>query len=244
MKEVVIHGSPPVKSCSKCLRELPVGEFYKSSTTKCGLSCWCKSCDRIKLRRQVADPSFKAKQSVRWKRYYYRHIDRMRDRYRKFYHSEYGNNQRKEYDKMRSLMPDVVARHRETSKALRSTRAFKDKRNAMLKARRQNDIRYKVGEYVRTRCWNGIHRKKCARTIELLGCSIEFLMQYLEDRFKDGMSWDNYGLRGWHIDHIRPVASFDMTKPEDQRACFHYTNLQPLWWRDNLSKNDKWVPPQ
>jgi len=50
------------------------------------------------------------------------------------------------------------------------------------------------------------------------------------------MSWDNYGYRGWHIDHIRPCASFDLTDPEQQRECFHYTNLQPLWWQDNLRK--------
>ena len=54
------------------------------------------------------------------------------------------------------------------------------------------------------------------------------------------MSWDNYGIHGWHIDHIRPCASFDLTDPEQQRQCFHYPNLQPLWAFDNLSKNDGW----
>jgi hypothetical protein len=53
------------------------------------------------------------------------------------------------------------------------------------------------------------------------------------------MSWGNYGLHGWHVDHIIPCASFDLTDPEQQRQCFHYTNLQPLWAEDNLRKSDK-----
>jgi HNH endonuclease. len=58
------------------------------------------------------------------------------------------------------------------------------------------------------------------------------------------MSWDNYGRDGWHIDHIRPCASFDLTDPEQQRQCFHYTNLQPLWAADNIRKGAKWQPPK
>lgn len=53
------------------------------------------------------------------------------------------------------------------------------------------------------------------------------------------MSWENYGIRGWHIDHIKPCASFDLSIIEEQKECFHYTNLQPLWWHENLAKSDK-----
>ena len=81
------------------------------------------------------------------------------------------------------------------------------------------------------------HNRKHGTTIKLLGCNINELRFYLEGKFIDGMSWDNYG--EWHIDHIRPCASFDLTDPEQQKKCFHYTNLQPLWAEDNLSKGDK-----
>lgn len=77
------------------------------------------------------------------------------------------------------------------------------------------------------------------RTKNLLGCSIKFLKKHLESQFKLGMSWDNYGLYGWHVDHIRPCASFDLSKPEEQRKCFHYTNLQPLWAEENNRKRAK-----
>lgn len=75
--------------------------------------------------------------------------------------------------------------------------------------------------------------------MELIGCSIEQLLEHLESQFQDGMTWDNYG--EWHIDHIKPCAMFDFTKEEDQRECFHYTNLQPLWAEDNLRKSDKYI---
>ena len=80
---------------------------------------------------------------------------------------------------------------------------------------------------------------KAAPTMELLGCTAEQARQHLENQFTDGMSWDNYGLYGWHIDHIIPCASFDLSDPEQQKECFHYTNLQPLWAEDNLKKSDK-----
>lgn len=82
---------------------------------------------------------------------------------------------------------------------------------------------------------------KSAPTLVLLGCSLEQLKAHLEAQFKPGMSWDNYGQ--WHVDHKRPCASFDLSKPEDQRACFHYTNLQPLWAKENRVKNSRYTLP-
>lgn len=75
--------------------------------------------------------------------------------------------------------------------------------------------------------------------MELLGCSVDECRKYLESKFLPGMTWENYGKSGWHIDHIIPCNLFDLTKPEEQLKCFHYTNLQPLWETDNASKQDK-----
>ena len=77
---------------------------------------------------------------------------------------------------------------------------------------------------------------KSASITELIGCTIEECRQHLENQFEDGMTWDNHG--EWHIDHRRPCSSFDLVNEEEQRMCFHYTNLQPLWATDNLSKSD------
>ena len=78
--------------------------------------------------------------------------------------------------------------------------------------------------------------EKHTSSMELLGCTIEDCRAHLEKQFSDGMSWINHG--EWHIDHRKPCASFDMTNGDEQKICFHYTNLQPMFASENISKSD------
>lgn len=90
-----------------------------------------------------------------------------------------------------------------------------------------------------TRIWMATRSDEalpCASSKELIGCSAEELKIYIESKFKPGMTWENYGRNGWHIDHVKACALFDLTDPDQQRACFHYTNLQPLWAAENRKK--------
>ena len=80
--------------------------------------------------------------------------------------------------------------------------------------------------------------RKADKTENIVGCTIEFLRTHLESNFQAGMSWANRNL--WHIDHKKPCAAFDLTDPEQQKACFHYTNLQPLWAVDNIRKGSRY----
>ncbi len=82
---------------------------------------------------------------------------------------------------------------------------------------------------------------KSDTTMNLVGCSREYLINYIESQFDDEMSWSAYLENKIHIDHILPCSSFDLTKEEEQRKCFNYFNLQPLWARDNISKGAKLV---
>lgn len=84
-------------------------------------------------------------------------------------------------------------------------------------------------------------RNKSASTISLLGCSLDDFKIYLESKFESGMTWENYGKGSgkWNIDHIMPCAIFDLTKPEHQRRCFHFSNMQPLWEPENIRKHAK-----
>ena len=84
---------------------------------------------------------------------------------------------------------------------------------------------------------NGICMSETTR--DLLGCNMEQLKNHLSSMFLPGMSWENYGQDGWHIDHIIPCAEFDLTNQDQRKKCFHYTNLQPLWAKDNYAKSDK-----
>lgn len=75
--------------------------------------------------------------------------------------------------------------------------------------------------------------------VDQLGCSLSFLKKHIEDQFVEGMSWENHGK--WHLDHKRPIASFLSQGTSDElKECFHYTNLQPLWASDNISKGKYW----
>ena len=116
-----------------------------------------------------------------------------------------------------------------------------EKRRIRRRERRKRDINYRLSQRLRIRIISAIKKllgKKAYKSIELLGCSIQEAREYLEKQFSDGMSWENWG-KVWEIDHIRPVASFDLTKPEEQKKAFHYTNLQPLFIWENRSKGAK-----
>jgi hypothetical protein len=102
------------------------------------------------------------------------------------------------------------------------------------------DIKFRILKNLRKRILLVLHGKtKAESSMNLLGCTAEHLKKHLEAKFKDDMSWENYGIKGWHIDHIKPCASFNFNIIEEQKECFHYTNLQPLWWDENLAKSDK-----
>ena len=95
-------------------------------------------------------------------------------------------------------------------------------------------MRNRLRSYLRTKGLN-----KNNETMELVGCSKKFLREHLEKQFKPGMNWSNHSLRGWHIDHIRPLSKFDFTHPEELKKACHYSNLQPLWSKENLKKFNK-----
>jgi hypothetical protein len=93
-----------------------------------------------------------------------------------------------------------------------------------------NSLRRRVSRLLGASQSRGRYRK-------LIGCSPQDLMLSLECRFEPGMTWQNYG-SAWHIDHILPLSSYDLTDPTQQREAFHYTNLQPLWASANMAKGD------
>ena len=104
--------------------------------------------------------------------------------------------------------------------------------------RRKKDPAFKILTILRGRIRQALKGyNKSNLTVKLLGCSIEEFWIHLEKKFTKGMTRENHG--EWHVDHIIPCASFDLSKPEEQAKCFHYTNLQPLWAIDNLKKGDR-----
>ena len=161
--------------------------------------------------------------------------DVKRDRDRKYRQANWAKllESKREYDRARRAAdPEYVQRQRETLQRSR-------------KRRWDSDPQFRMSCVLRNRLHDALDGKqKAATTRELVGTDWAGLVAHIEAQFLSGMSWGNYGYETWHIDHIRPCASFDLTDPAQQRECFHYSNLQPLWAEDNLSKSARldWEP--
>ena len=132
---------------------------------------------------------------------------------------------------------------RETLKA-RNHRRLQDRNYR--KNRMKDDLGYRIKMNLRKRIISmtrDIRKNKQYHYIsksKSIGCSTHQLKEYIQSKFQEGMSWENYGPRGWHIDHIKPLSLFNLNDIEDFKKANHYTNLQPLWAEDNLKKSNKY----
>ena len=112
------------------------------------------------------------------------------------------------------------------------------RRVRQMKHQYHTDLNFRLRRCLAQRIIDAVKgRNKSASTMKLIGCTIEELWRHLESKFEPWMTRQNHGL--WHVDHIIPCFSFDLTDPEQQRECFHYTNLQPLEAIANIKKGKK-----
>jgi hypothetical protein len=134
------------------------------------------------------------------------------------------------------------AKVRERDKLFKKSPKYKAWLKIYQRHKRETDLNWRLSKNLRDRLYHAITRQskgsKHISAITLIGCSIAELKRYLETQFTDGMTWGNYG--EWHIDHIRPCVSYDLTDPEQQKQCFHFSNLRPLWSHDNHIKGSVW----
>jgi len=149
------------------------------------------------------------------------HVDEIRER--KKHYREAHRQERRAYNKQWAKdNPEKAkeARRRQRQRAWRNN----------IQNRLANSLRVRVRKVL-------FGRNKSAPTMELLGCTLEFLKKHLERQWKSGMTWDNYG--DWQIDHIVPCSAFDLVDSKQQRTCFHWSNLQPLWAKENMKKRTR-----
>lgn len=155
--------------------------------------------------------------------------------------------QRRYKENNRELLRSKSAEYRATNieKVRAYKKAYREKNRAKInsyeKQRRNSDSTYRMLTNMRTRLSKVLKTHKGVKkdsTMDLLGCTLEQFKEHISSQFTDGMTLENYG--EWHIDHIRPCASYNLSNENDQKECFHYSNLQPLWAEDNIRKSDKW----
>jgi hypothetical protein len=135
--------------------------------------------------------------------------------------------------------------------AVKQLRRYYLNHATMLEKIRKRDLKRTPAQTIRHRLASRIRRamkrygrgtRKTMQTPKYIGCSIAEFREHIAKQFTAGMSWNNYGKGGWHIDHRRPCALFDLSDPKQQLECFHYSNLQPLWQAENIRKSDNWSP--
>tara|TARA_R110002110_G_scaffold387970_1_gene600072 strand:+ start:266 stop:1000 length:735 start_codon:yes stop_codon:yes gene_type:complete len=162
------------------------------------------------------------------------HIAKYSKEYCKDYYLKNKEHMRKIAKEWRSNNKESISR-RGRKHFLENKEHIYKRTNERKKIRRKNDPNYKLLSNLRTRLWYALKgNSKTASTMELIGCSIEELWNHLESKFESWMTRENYGL--WDVDHIIPCAKFDLTNPEQQKFCFHYTNLQPMEHIANIKK--------
>ena len=150
----------------------------------------------------------------------------------------------------KQILLEYKRQYRQSDKGKTVTKLYlnnpiiRKKRNLQSRVRTKkkydSDPVYKTLRLMRSRLVHALNGElKADNTIKLIGCTSEFLKEYLEKQFRPGMTWKNHTVKGWHVDHIIPCDSFDFSDAEQQKECFHYTNLQPLWYDENLRKKNK-----
>jgi hypothetical protein len=166
----------------------------------------------------------------KWRKAYKDHIKKYRKEY-------YWKNRKRNLDYNKMYYIKNKKKRLEKNKQWRTKN--KNYYNNYMANRRRKDIYYRLLDNLRSRLYLILKgKRKYQTTKKLVGCSLKILRLHLEKKFKKKMNWNNYG-RGknkWVIDHIIPCIKFDLRKKSEQRKCFNYKNLQPLWWKDNLSK--------
>lgn len=229
VEEKVLDGT---RQCCMCKEKLPATNefFHKNKSDKSyGVGNVCKPCTYIYQKQYRIDSQEKVHE---WYNDY-RSKPEVKQRvkeYNKLY-------QKKNRAKLTKLSREWREKNREEQTI---------KRRLYERHKAKTDHTYRLTKNLRRRVYSVLNGKnKSASTLELIGCTVDELKVYLEGMFEDWMNWENYGaytvngVRSWVVDHIKPCASFDLSQPEQQRACFNYKNLQPLCGRENLVKGDK-----
>ena len=227
-----------IKKCKICNKEKSTNLFYKSKLYKDGYSYCCKICDK----------------SLHKKSYNKEKIVERTRLWRKNNVDEWKKIQENYKEKRRILLKNRYNNDEDyRNRCLKSYHKYlNDPKNkdSIKNTQKNNKIKYKTNpqyriiDNLRCRLRGSLKltgNKKYDKTMSLLGCDRLFLIKYLESKFKTGMDWNNHSFKGWHIDHIIPCSRFDLSNEDDQKKCFHYTNLQPLWWYENLVKGGRYI---
>ena len=161
------------------------------------------------------------------KKYYLNNKEKILERNKKYLVNNYSKEYLSEYQKEYNL---------------KNKTKISEQKRKYNKEHLHSDIQYKLRRALRTRLIEAVKGNfKAGSAVRDLGCTIPEFKIYIENKFQEGMSWDNWSLYGWHIDHKIPLSSFDLTEKKQFLEACNYINLQPLWAKENLLKSKKLI---
>lgn len=215
-RKKIIRVHDGKKTCSRCGESKSVDDFYKSEKDKSGYISYCSQCSRD---ISAANRKTKRPVTVEGKTCKSCGETKVADKFSKS-----------------NACADGLHSYCKECRSKQNTEKHRQKIS--------ENVLYKITCSLRTRLNTAIRcgenaGKKGGSAVRDLGCSISDFMSYMESKFKPGMTWENWSVHGWHIDHIVPLSSFDLTDRLQLLKACHYSNLQPLWAKENLSKADK-----
>jgi len=227
-------------NCKICNKEF---SFFQCQKAKyCSMACRAKG--RIKPgtaeRRKQYALEHKEYNSIKAKECYERNKERYKEKGKERRKDPEHKKRTAEYRRNYLKDPKNKERMKEYYKVYNEL--TKDRRNELTRALYRKyikDPKHKIKRKLRNRLYSALKAKNAEKqlsAIALVGCSIEDLKKHIESQWLPGMTWENHTINGWHIDHIMPCNTFDLRDLEQQKICFHYTNLRPLWGSDNVSR--------
>ena len=236
-KNPIINGK---KECTKCNQMIKIKYFWKD---KGNLLAACISCKKKENKewREKNKEKLKLKRKMDWKNM---SEAEKRKRYEKINFWRKNTEGGKKFAERR--LKAGIKRYYEIKNDPIAKSLYLERERKYETEKRKNNPQFRLKQNLSRRVRSALTKFKTRKnisTLELTGVNdTQFLIDYITKQFKTdsngvSMTWDNYGK--WHIDHIKPCSSFDLTCPIQQKLCFHYTNLQPLWAIDNLKKQDK-----
>ena len=199
-----------MKICNKCKLKKEYTSFNKKTSSLDGYDNVCKDCKKI-LNKEYYSKNIENK--IQYATNYYKSnqmYDKLKEYYSNHHKQYYTNNKNKIIEYNNNYQYNLY----------------------------HSSSEFKIKKALRTRFNHAIKGSKIKSILKIVGCTLEKCKQHLESQFTPEMNWDNHG-KYWEIDHIIPCSSFDLTDVEQQKQCFHYTNLQPLTKKENRTKSNK-----
>lgn len=229
-----------MKRCYKCKDDKNNKDFAKNKRYKDGLNDICKSCKKEqgilnKSKRKLYEEKTKDRRAEYAKEYALKNKDKIK---------EYTKNYYKDPIK-RKLKNDYVKNYDKDPKNKENKKQYLKKwfdnnpnyLNEYANKKYKEDIYFKLKNNLRSRFYHFVKgNSKTSSVLKLLGCSLEEYKKHIESLFKPEMNWENHGIM-WEADHIKSCSSFNLNNIEEQKLCFHYTNMQPLFKTTEIAKS-------